>query len=97
MFNFSKIENFQVEILNKSFNTNLNQIIDNNSDLHNHVITLYTGMSFFIISIIALIIICLTKFSQSHNKLSKKDIPENDIPKPALKLAKASRNKKSSE
>ena len=52
-------------------------------------------MSFFIIPVIALI--CLTKFIYSHNKQSSTPKTENDIPKPALVLAKASRNRNISE
>ena len=95
LFNFSKIDNFQINIFNNSLNTNLNEIMNNNSDLHNHVITLYAGMSFFLIPVIALIF--LTKFIYSHNKQPSTPKTENDIPKPALVLAKASRNKKISE
>ena len=95
LFNFSKIENLQLNMFNLSLNTNRMEVINNNSYLQNHLISLYSGMSFFLILVIALIF--FTKFIFNHNKQPSTIKVENDIPKPALVLAKASRNRNVSE
>ena len=95
LFNFSKIENFHINVFNHSHNTNLLEVMNDNTDLHNHVITLYAGMSFFIILIFALMFLIKLMYNNFKQPTTLKI--ENDIPKPALVLAKASRNRNISE
>ena len=91
--NFSKVENFHFNVFNQSFNTNLLQV--NYDEFQTHIITLYTGMSFFIIIICVLILLIIRIYYKF--KLPKINKSDNDIPKPALALAKESRKRKLTE
>ena len=92
--NFSKIENVHFNVFNNSPKTNLLEIINDNNEFKTHVITLYTGMSFFIILIFVLISLIIWVYNKS--KLPKIKKANNDISKPALELAKKSRKRRGS-